>query len=373
MHPELSNHEYKTAEYISSVLSELGIPHEKGIFTTGVVGLIRGKRPGAKTIALRADMDALPLHELNDVPYKSVHHGVMHACGHDVHTASLLGTARILQALHCSFGGNVKLIFQPAEEKIPGGARFMIDEGVLVDPPVDGIFGQHVFPELESGKVGFKTGKYMASTDEINIEITGKGGHAAMPDILTDPVLIASNVVVALQQIVSRNASYNIPTVLSFGRFIADGTYNVIPDKVHLKGTFRTFDEAWREEAHRRIINIATSVASGAGAKCDVYIQKGYPYLENDVSLTNNAMQSAREFLGPENVVDLNLRMTAEDFSYFARAVPGCFYRLGTANKEKNITANLHTPGFNIDEAALETGMGLMAWMALKELTQDKL
>lgn len=371
MHPELSNEEYKTSDYIASKLVEYNINYTKGVFNTGILAVIEGKSTEGPVIALRADIDALPVNEKNEVDYKSVYDGKMHACGHDAHTASVLGAARILNQLREYFHGTVKLIFQPAEEKIPGGACFMIEEGVLENPSVDKIFGQHVFPELEAGKVGFKTGMYMASTDEINIEITGKGGHAAMPDILTDPVLIASQIVVSLQQIVSRNANYNIPTVLSFGRFIADGTYNVIPDKVKLKGTFRTFSEEWREKAHRRINEIATSVAQGYGGSCEVFINKGYPYLENNEELTLKAKKNAEHYLGKQNVVELKLRMTAEDFAYFSAAVPGCFYRLGTANTAKGINANLHTPYFNIEEEVLETSMGLMAWLAYNELTTD--
>ncbi len=367
-HPELSNRESKTMAFISEQLTKFGIEHKTGVFKTGILGIIRGKNPGRKVIALRADIDALPIQEENEIEYASKNNGVMHACGHDVHTGSLLGTAKILQELKAEFEGTVKLIFQPAEEKIPGGAKYMIQEGVLKEPKVESIFGQHVFPELQAGKVGFKKGKFMASTDEINLIIKGKGGHAAMPDQLIDPVLIASHLVVALQQIVSRNANYTVPTVLSFGEFIAAGTYNVIPGEVRIKGTFRTFDEKWRKKAHNNISRLAQSLAEGMGGVCEVFINEGYPYLINDEELTEKAIWRAKEFLGEENVVDLDLRMTAEDFAYFSQEIPGCFYRLGVANEEKGITSNLHTPTFNVDEYSLQTGMGLMAWLTIQEL-----
>lgn len=366
--PELSNEEFETARFISNVLKQAGIEHKTGVFKTGIVGLIKGRNPDKKVVALRADIDALPVTELNDVEYKSKNPGKMHACGHDVHTASLLGAAMILNKIRNEFEGSIKLVFQPAEEKIPGGAKFMIEEGVLESPEVDSIIGQHVFPELEAGKVGFKTGKYMASTDEINIKVKGSGGHAAMPDILVDPVLIAAHILVSLQQIVSRNANYNVPTVLSFGEFKAHGTYNVIPDEVKLKGTFRTFDEKWREEAHQNITKMAKSIGEGMGGECEVFIDKGYPYLVNDDIVTENAVRSAEEYLGEENVVELGLRMTAEDFAYFSQAVPGVFYRIGVSNKAQGINSNLHTPTFDVDESSLETGVGLMAWLAINEL-----
>ncbi|MCF8227571.1 MAG: amidohydrolase [Bacteroidales bacterium] len=367
-HPELSNQEFETSQYVSAILTKFGIEHQTGIFKTGIVGQIKGKNPDKKVTALRADLDALPIHEKNDVEYKSKNEGVMHACGHDVHTSSLLGAARILNEIREHFEGTIKLIFQPAEEKIPGGAKFMIEEGVLENPRVSSIIGQHVFPEMEAGKVGFKTGKYMASSDEITLTIKGRGGHAAMPNRLVDPVLIASHIVVALQQVVSRNADYTIPTVLSFGEIVAEGTYNVIPDEVKIRGTFRTFDEDWRNKAHENISRMARSMAESMGGECDVFIDRGYPFLVNDDGVTENAFRSAQEYLGSDKVVELELRMTGEDFAYFAQAVPACFYRLGTANETLGLTSNLHTSTFDVDEKALETGAGLMAWLAINEL-----
>jgi amidohydrolase len=368
--PELSNHEYKTAEYISNILTKLNIHFESGIFKTGIVALIKGKNPNKKIIALRADMDALPINEKNSANYRSKNDGVMHACGHDVHMASLIGVVKILNDLKDEFEGTVKFIFQPAEEKSPGGAKFMIEEGVLENPKPEVIYGQHVYPELEVGKIGMKAGKYMASTDEIDIKVIGKGGHAAMPFILIDPIVIASQIMVALQQVVSRRAHINTPTVLSFGKFIADGTYNVIPDEAILKGTFRTFDEKWRAEALQIIQDISTSIAKGSGAKCKIEIRHGYPFLVNDDMLTEFAFKNAVDFLGEENVVKLDMRATGEDFAYFAQAIPACFYRLGVRNEERELNKNLHTSDFDVDEKSLETGMGLMAWLALSELVE---
>lgn len=366
--PELSTREFKTAAFVASKLAEMGIPFQDGVAETGIVALIEGKNPSHKTIALRADMDALPIFEENEVTYKSKNEGVMHACGHDAHTASLLGAARILKAMSNDFQGTIKLFFQPSEERYPGGAIRMIKAGAMENPRPAHVFGQHVYPELEAGKVGMRSGEYMASTDEVFLTVRGKGGHAAQPMNVIDPVLIASHIIVALQQIVSRNASPTVPTVLSFGRIIGDGRTNVIPDKVVVEGTIRTFDEAWRKLAHQKITKMAQSIAEGMGGSCDVFIDSGYPFVYNDPEITSKTKIWAIEFLGQENVVDLPLRMTAEDFSYFAREVPSCFYRLGVRNEERGIISNLHTSTFDLDEKSLETGMGLMAWIAVNAL-----
>lgn len=366
--PELAFEEIETAALVTKFLKENGIEYQEGIAKTGVVGLIRGKNPDSKTIALRADMDALPIIELNEVDYKSKNEGKMHACGHDVHTTSLLGAAKILKSLSAESEGTIKLIFQPSEEKYPGGAKVMIEEGVLENPKPDVIFGQHVFPELDAGMVGMKSGKYMASTDEIFLTVKGKGGHGAIPQKNIDPVLIASHIIVALQQIVSRNANPSMPTVISFGRFIAEGQTNVIPDDVKLSGIMRTFDEKWRAEIKEKVTHLSQSIATGMGGTCEVFIDPGYPFLVNDESTTENARAYAIEFLGKENVKELELRTTAEDFAYFTQKIPGCFYRLGIRNEEKNIVSNLHTATFDVDESSLETGMGLMAWIAYREL-----
>lgn len=369
--PELAFEEVETAALVAAFLKQNGIEHFTGVAKTGVVGLIKGKNPDSKTIALRADMDALPIIEKNEVPYKSKNYGKMHACGHDVHTSSLLGTAIILQNLTDRFEGTVKLIFQPSEEKYPGGAKIMIEEGVLRNPAPAVILGQHVFPELQAGKVGMKSGKYMASTDEIYITVKGKGGHGAIPHKNVDPVLIASHLVVALQQIVSRNSNPAMPTVLSFGRIIGEGQTNIIPDEVHLSGIMRTFDENWRAEMKKKIATLSEHLALSMGGSCQLLFDEGYPYLVNDNEVTERARMNAIDFLGEENVVELELRTTAEDFAYFTQKIPGCFYRLGTRNEEKGFVSNLHSATFDVDEESLKTGMGLMAWLAIKELTDD--
>ncbi len=367
-HPELAFQENQTADYISHFLDKQGISYTKGVAKTGIVGIVKGRNPEKKVVALRADMDALEIMEENKVPYKSINEGVMHACGHDVHMASLMGTLAILNELKNEFEGSVKFIFQPSEEKYPGGASVMIKEGVLENPKPHSIFGQHVFPELEAGKVGFRKGKYMASTDEVYLEVIGKGGHGGIPQHVIDTVLIASHIVVALQQLSSRRANPTMPTVLSFGKFIAKGQTNIIPDKVHIEGTMRTFDEAWRKTMHQEIEKIAKGIARSMGGDCKVRIAHGYPFVDNDEILTHSAIKAAKELLGEENVVDLEMRMTAEDFSFYTQVVPGCFYRLGTENTQKGMISNLHTPTFDADPVSFKIGMALMAWLAIKDL-----
>lgn len=363
-HPELSFVEYQTSAFISKKLTEWGIEHRTGIVDTGVVGMVYGKDPGSKITALRADMDALPIVEDNSKDYKSTYPGIMHACGHDVHTTSLLGAAKILHETREEWSGTVKLIFQPGEEKLPGGASLMIKEGVLDNPRPQTIIGQHVFPELPAGKVGFKQGIYMASADEIRLIIKGKGGHAAMPQLNIDPISITAQVISGLQQLVSRKSNPAMPSVLSFGKIEGLGATNVIPDEVRLEGTFRTFDEEWRIEAHKWITNYVTHTCKAYGAICDVDIMKGYPFLINDPALTSRKTQLAKEFLGEENVVDLDIRMTAEDFAYFSQKMPGCFYRLGTSSPDGKFKAPVHNTHFDIDESALRTSVGLMAYLA---------
>lgn len=367
-HPELSFQEFETSKYVCSKLDEFGIEYQSGMVKTGVIGLIKGNNPNKKVIALRADLDALPIIEENDIPYKSLNEGVMHACGHDVHTSSLLGVAKILNELKDKFEGTIKLIFQPGEEKLPGGASLMIKEGVLDNPKVNSVIGQHVYPQLEAGKVGFKAGMYMASTDELHVTVNGKGGHAALPHLNVDPILISAHIITALQQIVSRNSHPTTPTVLSFGKIIGNGATNIIPDKVNLEGTFRAMDEKWRLEAHEKMKKMAESIAEGMGGTCDFKIEKGYPFLVNNEEVTNRAKNAAIDYLGEENVVDLELRMTAEDFSYFSQVAPSCFYRLGVKSKSTGSIKGLHTSTFNVDEEAVETSIGLMAWLALNEL-----
>ncbi len=366
--PELSFEEYNTSKFVAEKLKSFGVETTEGIATTGVVGLIRGRNPDKKTIALRADMDALPIIEQNDVSYKSKNHGVMHACGHDVHTSSLLGTARILSELKEHFEGTVKLIFQPGEEKIPGGASLMIKEGVLQNPAPKNILGQHVATAIPAGKVGFRSGMYMASADEIYVTVKGKGGHAAMPDKNIDPILIASHIIVALQQIVSRNCDPRIPCVLSFGKIVGMGATNIIPEEVKIEGTFRTMDEDWRREAKVKMKKMAEAIADGMGAVCEFTILDGYPYLENAPALTARMKSAAQDFMGEENVLDLDIWMAAEDFAFYTQHVDACFYRLGIRNEARGIISGVHTPTFDIDESALQVGAGLMAWLAVTEL-----
>jgi amidohydrolase len=367
-HPELSCEEFKTAEFICKKLDEYGITYVKGVAETGIVGIINGSNPESKNIALRADMDALPIREENVVEYKSLVPAKMHACGHDVHMASLLGTARILNKVRDRFEGSVKLIFQPSEETYPGGAIRMIREGVLKNPEPVSVIGQHVINTVDVGKIGLKAGPYMASTDEIFLTVKGKGGHAATPEQVVDPILIASHIVVALQQIVSRNANPIIPTVVSFGKISGEGRTNIIPDKVTLEGTVRTYDETWRKSIHEKITQMASSIATAMGGSCEVRVSHGYPFLENDVPLTSRIRDWSAEYLGEKNVVELDARMTSEDFAYFANEVPSCLYRLGVRNEQKGIVSNLHTSMFDVDEHCLQTGMGLMAWIAVNRL-----
>jgi amidohydrolase len=367
--PELSEKEFNTADFICKTLDDYGISYTRNVGGNGIVAKIEGQQPQVSTLALRADMDALPINELNDCDYKSQNPGIMHACGHDVHMASLLGAAKILNEVRTDFEGTLRIIFQPSEEKFPGGALAMINDGVLKNPEPARIYGQHVLPTLEVGKVGFKAGRYMASTDEVYLTVKGRGGHAATPELNIDPVLIASHIIVALQQVVSRAASPGVPTVLSFGRVVADGRTNIIPSEVKIDGTFRTFDESWRAKAHEKISSIAKGIAESMGGSCDVFIDKGYPFLVNDELATSEAKALAQQYLGPENVVDLDQRMTAEDFAYYSHIIPACFYRLGVKNPSWSTIRNLHTPEFDADERSLETGMGLMAWLAVNHVS----
>lgn len=365
--PELSFEEFETSAYIKQQLDKLGIAYES-MAHTGVVGLIKGEQASDKVIALRADMDALPIVEVEGRSYGSQRSGVMHACGHDVHTSSLLGVAKILQSLRSYFGGTVKLIFQPGEEKLPGGASVMISEGVLQNPSPESIIGQHVMPFIEVGKVGFRSGQYMASTDELYMTIKGKGGHGAHPHQNIDPIAITAQIITALQQVVSRYADPRIPTVVSWGKIVGNGATNIIPSEVYLEGTFRTYDERWRSEAHHRMTQIATGIAEAMGANCDFEVRKGYPFLTNDPILTDKSRSFAEEYLGKENVVDLELWPAGEDFAYYSQEIPACFYRLGTGNASKGINSAVHTSTFDIDEDALELSIGLMAYITIRQL-----
>ncbi len=366
-HPELSFEEKQTSEFIKNMLDEYGIEYTSGYVKYGVLGVIKGKQKG-KIIALRTDIDALPIQENNTDYFSSENKNIMHACGHDIHLASLLGTAKILNKIKNELKGTVLLVFQPAEEKLPGGAKLMMEEGVFDKYKPDLIIGQHVMPDMPVGNVGFKSGMYMASTDEIYLTIKGKGGHAAMPHQITDTVLAASQVIVALQQIVSRKA--NIPTVLSFGKFIANGATNVIPDEVKIEGTFRTLNEEWRTEVHKLINKIAKSTAEAMGAECEVRIIDGYPYLKNDELVTENAINFSKEYLGVNYVENMETRMTGEDFAYYSQKYPTTFYRLGTMNAKTKEVFHLHSSNFKVDEEALKNSTGLMAWIAYSFLNK---
>lgn len=366
-HPELSFCEKNTSAFVKSKLDAMNIPWEAKA-DTGIVAIIKGEQASDKVIALRADMDALPITEANDLSYASQNKGVMHACGHDAHTASLLGAAYILQSLKEKFAGTIKLIFQPGEEILPGGASLMIKEGVLENPAPLAVIGQHVMPSIDTGKIAIRRGKFLASMDELLITVHGKGGHGAMPHQNVDPVAITAYIIVALQQIVSRFSNPVLPCVLSFGKLIANGAINIIPNKVEIEGTFRAMDESWREEAHKKMKDIAESIAKSMGGSCEFVIRRGYPALINDEPLTDEVRGFAEAYLGKQNVLDVDMMMIAEDFAYYSQLASSCFYLLGTGNREKGITSSLHTPTFNIDEDALKISTGLMAYIAVKQL-----
>ena len=361
-HPELSYKEFETSKFVQQKLKGWNIPFEV-IATTGVVGLIKGKNPEKKIIALRADMDALPITETNEVPYKSLHEGVMHACGHDVHTTCLLGAAKILNELKDEWEGTVKLIFQPGEEKNPGGASLMIKDGVLENPKPEKIFALHVHPGMEVGQLSFRGGMIMASADELYITIKGKGGHAAAPHLTADTILIASHLIISLQQIISRNNNPFNPSVLSITSFNGGNTTNVIPNEVKLMGTFRAMNEEWRFKAHELIKAQTIALVKAMGAQADILIDVGYPFVLNDEALNAAARKKAEDYMGADNVSETELRMGAEDFGYYSHQMPACFFRLGAGNKVKGISSGVHTPTFNIDERAIEVGMGMMAFL----------
>lgn len=361
-HPELSYQEFETSQFVQSKLTEFGIPFQV-MATTGVVGQIKGKNPEKRVIALRADMDALPIQEENDLPYKSTRPGIMHACGHDVHTTVLLGAAKILQELKDEWEGTIKLIFQPGEEKNPGGASLMIKEGVLENPAPQAICALHVNPQLEAGLLSFRPGIAMASADEIYITVKSKGGHAAAPHLTADTILIASHLIVSLQQIISRNNNPFSPSVLSITSIHGGFTTNVIPTEVKLMGTFRAMDEEWRFKAHDLIRKQTIELVRSLGGEADIHVDVGYPCVYNNEELYLRARKIAEDYMGADKVEETEMRMGAEDFGYYSQQIPGCFYRLGTANKARGIVAGVHTPVFNIDESAIETGMGMMAWL----------
>lgn len=365
-HPELSFQEHETGQYVAERLREQGIEVRTGIAGTGVIGVVQGAGPG-RTFCLRADIDALPIQEAEGLPFRSLHAGVMHACGHDAHTAMVLAAGKILQELRQEWNGTVLLLFQPGEEKIPGGASLVLKEGALKDPVPAGIVGQHVTPELETGKVGFHAGPFMASSDELYVSVKGKGGHAAQPEKLVDPILIAAHLLIALKHEFEAWRK-DRPLVLGFGRVIADGATNVVPDEVKIAGTLRTFDEDLRAELHEWLPRRAGEICTEHGGMCDVEVRRGYPVVVNDPALTERIRGAAAEFLGAEHVVDMPRRMGSEDFAFYTQVMPGCFFRLGTGNPKKGPAPGLHTPTFNIAEEAMAIGTGVMVWGALREM-----
>ncbi|MCK9162950.1 MAG: M20 family metallopeptidase [Bacteroidales bacterium] len=366
-YPELSNFEENTSKFICSKLDELGLEYKNNVGGYGIYGFVEGKNPQKDCVALRADMDALPIKEETDLEFKSVNNGVMHACGHDLHMSSLLGAIKIINELKDKFEGKVMFIFQPSEETYPGGALKMLRDGIFEKITPSKIFAFHSTPEMYSGYIGMKEGKCMASTDEIYIDINGRGGHGATPDLNIDPILAASHVVIALQSIVSRNANPTTPTTFSIGKFIGEGRTNIIPNSVHMEGIIRTFDEDWRKECHRLIENIATQTAKAFSAEAKVFIDHGYPYVYNNPELTKYAFELSKEYLGEDKVLNIDARMTAEDFSYFSQKAPSCYFRVGTRKEGMPIT-NLHTSVLDIDEEAIKNAMGIMSYFAICSL-----
>lgn len=361
-HPELSYQEFETSRFIRTKLEEYGIPYTV-MADTGVVGIIEGRNPHSNIVALRADIDALPIQEANDVPYASKNPGVMHACGHDVHTTCLLGAAKVLFALREGWEGTVKLIFQPGEEKNPGGASLMIQEGVLENPAPAAIFGLHVHPDLPVGHYSFRKGKSMASADELYITIKGRGGHAAAPHRTGDTIVAAAQMILNLQQIISRRNDPLNPSVLSVTSVQGGNTTNVIPSEVKLMGTFRAMDEDWRFRAHELIKETCRNTAASAGVEVDVHVDVGYPFLVNDETLTALAIEKATSYAGADRISETEMRMGAEDFAYYSHRIPACFFRLGVGKPDGSSMSGVHTPTFDIDEDAIENGMAMMAVM----------
>jgi len=367
--PELSFEEYNTCEFVIEQLTKIGASNIQKVGKTGVTALIMGETHSLEDnfIGLRADLDALPIQEENEVPYKSVHEGIMHACGHDVHTSILLGVAEILHEIKDDLPKPIKLIFQPGEEKNPGGASILIKEGILLNPTIEKMFALHVFPELEAGKIGFKEGLYMASCDEIYVTIHGKGGHGAMPHQCIDPILIGSTIITSLQQVVSRACDPKIPCVLSFGHFEGLGATNIIPSKVLLKGTFRTMDESWRSKALTIIQSQIENIAISFGGKAEVIISNGYPCLINNEDVTQKARRKMISILGEENIVELPLRLTSEDFAFYSQLIPVCFIRLGTGNQDMDRNFGVHHPKFDINYDAISIGIKSLSSLCINE------
>jgi amidohydrolase len=362
-YPELSYQETGTSIFICNWFEKNSIAFRKGIAGTGIIGMIKGKAEGKKVIALRAEMDALPVNERNKTEYSSLNQGKMHACGHDAHMAMLMGTTKLLDSIRDQFAGTVLLIFQPGEEKSPGGARLIIESGELMNPKPDIVIAQHILPELETGKVGYKSGRYMASCDEIYITVTGKGGHAALPALTTDQIFIASNLVIRLKNRMSEKQAINkIPTVLGIGRISGEGATNVIPEKVYIAGTFRTFDEKWRAEGLALVKSVSAETENEFGVKIDVNIVEGYPVLFNDENLTSRAIEYSKVLLGQDKIETYDIRMSSDDFSFYSALAPSIYYRVGIRKKDSEML-KLHTSDFDIDEDGMETGVANLSWL----------
>ncbi len=366
-HPELSFKEHQTSSKIRSLLDQWGVKYEFPFVETGILVSIKGDLPGPR-IALRSDMDALPIEEQTGMHFASQNHGVMHACGHDIHMASLLGAIRVLDPLKSLIEGEILFLFQPGEEMIPGGAKLMLEQGIFKDRQPDMIIAQHVLPEMDAGQVGFRPGMYMASNDEIFITVKGKGGHGALRHLLKDPILMASHILIELHKTMTEKAPKDVPTVLSFGKVLADGATNVIPDQVNLEGTFRTMNETWRKKAHRLIEKVSSDIASSRGGSIDLEVRHGYPVLHNHAQLAIESAQLAKDFLGSEQVEDMDIRMTAEDFAWFTQSIPGMMYRLGVKNPGSDQIYPLHTSRFRADESALKTGISVLTYLAVELL-----
>jgi amidohydrolase len=371
-HPELSFQEKETSIYIRKLLDQWGIEYRFPFVNTGLLAIISGKEKEGKVVALRTDMDALPITEANEVDFTSKNPGVMHACGHDVHMATLLGAIKILSSLRDQFSGKILFIFQPAEEKAPGGAKLMMEEGLFNDLKPDMVLAQHVMPDYNSGDVGFKPGIYMASSNEIFITVKGKGGHAALPENIKDPVLMASQVLISLQEEIKKKSPKEIPSILSFGKVTADGAVNIIPNQVTIEGTFRTMNEKWRSEAHQLIRQTVERITADMGGSADIEILPGYPVLYNDPGITAQSRKFAADLLGEEHIIDMDIRMTSEDFAFFSHSYPSMMYRLGVKTASSEEIFPLHTNTFSVDESALKTGAAMMSWLALKFLTSKE-
>ena len=367
-HPELSQQEFGTMAFVADRLRDMGLHPQTGIGKTGVMAMIRGGiDPDGYCVALRADYDALPLTEATGLPFASENEGVMHACGHDMHTSSLLGAAKILTTIRERLKGSVMLIFEPSEEMYPGGARMMMDDGLFNAVMPNEIYSFHCLPEMEVGRIGMKKGRYMASTDELYWTVKGKGGHGATPHMSVDPILIASHIVVALQQLVSRNAPPMMPTVLSFGKFVGEGRTNIIPDEVKMEGIIRTFDPQWRLDCHEKIRKMSCGIAESMGGRCDLFIDFGYPPVINDDACTQQVHDNGVDYLGADNVDWLDLRMTAEDFAFFAQKIPACYFRVGI-HVPGTPYCNLHRPDLLVDERSMEIASGFEAYNAFMAL-----